>query len=279
MRCYYEHSDGDLRVNFVMYVVFLQQLRGPLAQSMQLRASFFDAFADIGSQQAKTFLAAKLARASSDAAAIQLRQNIDGAAVTLAPDSMQQLTQNLRGALVQDFIGVMQQYVRQEVAAALPTSLRALHLAPEAVQVNINASRRSNVDLLAINLPVPSDGEARKRLAKDTLLVSQYLRQKFAETSLSKQSQQLSIAKMSTVYSNVLKVKKWQTTVGDAPIVGQIGRAQMHYTHADHPLMEQVWSELRDFREGVVQRVLRVSAMANAHDASRRRSRSPRGAL
>jgi hypothetical protein len=270
MRCYHEHSDGDLRVNFVMYVVFLQQLRGPLARSMQLRASFFDAFADVGSQQAKAFLAAKLARASSDAAATQLQQNVDVTAAMPALFS-RRVVEGLRGEL--------QEYVRREIATALPTSLRALHLAPEAVQVNINASRRSNAELLAINLPVPSDGEARKRLAKDTLLVSQYLRQKFAETSLSEQSQRLSVAGLCAVYSHMLKVKKQQTTVGDAPVVGQIGRAQMHYTHADRPLMEQLWSELREFREGVVQRVLFENMKACAHDASRSRSRSPRGAM
>jgi len=179
--------------------------------------------------------------------------------MTLAPDSMQQLVQHLGGALV----------------AALPAALRALHLAPDAVQKNNNASRRSNAELLTINLPVPEDAAAQQRLAKDTLLVSSYLRKKFAETSLSETAQRQSVAGFRSMYSQALKMK--QRELGDAPMAGQMGWAQMHYTHTDRPLMDQGWADLGDFREALVRRILCQNARAAAHDAAR--SRSPRQRL
>jgi hypothetical protein len=48
-----------------------------------LRSSFFDAFSDIGSHAAKTFLEAKLKRAAGDQAAIQLRSETDGQSLEL----------------------------------------------------------------------------------------------------------------------------------------------------------------------------------------------------
>jgi hypothetical protein len=53
-----------------------------------------------------------------------------------------------------------------------------LQLAPEAVQVNLNSSRRSNADLRRINLPPPSTPEEAAELARNTLLVSSYLQNK-----------------------------------------------------------------------------------------------------
>lgn len=45
---------------------------------MQLRASYFEAFSDIGSAHAKSFLLAKLARAAAEPMAAQLRAEVDG---------------------------------------------------------------------------------------------------------------------------------------------------------------------------------------------------------
>ena len=78
MRCHFYTEAGVLYLNFTSHVLFLQHSAGPLARSMQLRASFFDAFADIGSQQAKEFLLAKLRRAEVDPAAARLRAEVDG---------------------------------------------------------------------------------------------------------------------------------------------------------------------------------------------------------
>lgn len=70
--------DGVLWLNYIAFVVFVNNLPGPLAKTLHLRSSFFDAFSDIGSQSAKFFLQAKLRRASDDPAAAQLRSETDG---------------------------------------------------------------------------------------------------------------------------------------------------------------------------------------------------------
>jgi hypothetical protein len=62
-------KDGVLWLNCISFVVFVNSLPGPLAKALHLRSSFFDAFADIGSQSAKHFLHAKLERAAGDQAA------------------------------------------------------------------------------------------------------------------------------------------------------------------------------------------------------------------
>ena len=59
-------------------MLFVNKLPGPLAARIQLRASFFDAFTDIGSAHAKAFLLAKLARAAAEPVAAQLRAEVGG---------------------------------------------------------------------------------------------------------------------------------------------------------------------------------------------------------
>ena len=77
-RCYSVVIDGVLWLNYLAFVVFVNNLSGPLARTLHLRSSFFDAFTDIGSQSAKCFLEAKLKRASRDPAAAHLRSETDG---------------------------------------------------------------------------------------------------------------------------------------------------------------------------------------------------------
>jgi hypothetical protein len=83
-RCFSAEEDGVLWLNFISFVVFVNGLPGPLAKSLNLRSSFFDAFSDIGSHAAKTFLEAKLQRAAGDQAASQLRSETDGQSLELA---------------------------------------------------------------------------------------------------------------------------------------------------------------------------------------------------
>ena len=78
MRCHWEIEGGKVYANFIMYIVCMHRLHGPLARALQLRATFFDAFADIGSEQAKAFLFAKLHRVATDPAAAQIRSELDG---------------------------------------------------------------------------------------------------------------------------------------------------------------------------------------------------------
>lgn len=71
---------GVLFLNFTACVLFVNKLPGALAARMQLRASFFEAFTDIGSAHARSFLLAKLARAAAEPVAAQLRAEVDGPA-------------------------------------------------------------------------------------------------------------------------------------------------------------------------------------------------------
>jgi hypothetical protein len=77
-RCYSMVIDGVLWLNYLAFVVFVNNLPGPLAKTLHLRSSFFDAFTDIDSQLARSFLEAKLRRAANDPAAAQLRAEADG---------------------------------------------------------------------------------------------------------------------------------------------------------------------------------------------------------
>lgn len=79
-RCYSMVIDGVLWLNYLAFVVFVNNLPGPLAKTLHLRSSFFDAFTDIGSQSARSFLEAKLKRAAEDPAAAHLRSETDGPA-------------------------------------------------------------------------------------------------------------------------------------------------------------------------------------------------------
>lgn len=77
-RCYSVVIDGVIWLNYIAFVVFVKNLPGPLAKTLHLRSSFFDAFTDIGSQSARSFLEAKLKRAAEDPAAAHLRSEMGG---------------------------------------------------------------------------------------------------------------------------------------------------------------------------------------------------------
>ena len=77
-RCFSTVEDGVLWLNYISFVVFVNGLPGPLAKTLLLCSSFFDAFTDIGSRSAKAFLEAKLKRAAGDQVATQLRSDTDG---------------------------------------------------------------------------------------------------------------------------------------------------------------------------------------------------------
>ena len=123
-------DDGVLFLNYISFVVFVNNLPGPLAKALHLRSSFFDAFTDIGSRSAKTFIEAKLKRAASDPAAAHLRSETDG------PPSPQALDRWLETSLKVYVLEtlqarddrVLQQLGRQceQVVSAMQDSLRAL---------------------------------------------------------------------------------------------------------------------------------------------------------
>jgi hypothetical protein len=250
-------------MNFVAFVIFINHLRGPLAKSIQLRGSFLDAFTDIGSSQAQNLLVAKLRRAQSDLAAVQLRGEVD--AVVL-PES---------GRLV-----LSREDVRAAVKDAVMEVLTALRLQPEAAQVNINSSVRHNSDLRAINVPAPASQEEADALADATLLVTTYLRQKFATTELDELVQKHAVTAFKSRFSSTLKDFKMEVMEAageEMPVVGQIGRAQPHYVKGDRDLMDEVWERLQVERRQVVRKVqARLAAWAArtaASPSSRSRSR------
>ena len=142
-----------------MYVMSTHHFRGPLARTLQLRATFFDAFTDIGSDRAKAFLVAKLQRAAADPAAEALRAGIDASSPLAS--SLDQIVDALEGRIVHMLEGRMRLCIQRELAAALPPALRLAQLVPEAVQINLNSSSRSNADLRAINVPPPLGPAAR----------------------------------------------------------------------------------------------------------------------
>ena len=84
-RCFSIVIDGVLWLNYISFIVFVNNLPGPLARTLNLRSSFFDAFTDIGSHSAKVFLGRKLMRAHSDLAASHLRCETDGSAEQIRP--------------------------------------------------------------------------------------------------------------------------------------------------------------------------------------------------
>jgi hypothetical protein len=280
--CHAFVEDGVLWLNLTGFVVFVNRLQGKLAKALQLRGSFFDAFADVGSQQAKAFLEAKLRRAAADPAAAELRAGIDGPATALMTQgSIHELAAALQGALVGAMQGVIEQCVRREVRAALPVVLDVAQLAPEAVQVNINAPSRSNADLRRINLVPPETAEEEAELVDGTLLVTKYLRQKFAHEDLSPLVRERAVQSFRSFFSTLLKTRKAAATAPDnMPMAGQIGRAQVHYRHADRPLMDQVWEAAAEHRALLVKKleadVNSAATQIAARVARLARSRSPR---
>ena len=78
LSCFAVKADGILLLNFTACILFVNKLPGVLAARMQLRASYFDAFTDIGSAHAKAFLLAKLTRSALDPVAKQLCVEVDG---------------------------------------------------------------------------------------------------------------------------------------------------------------------------------------------------------
>lgn len=254
-KCFAFVEDGVLRLNFLASVVFLNGLPGPLAKTLQLRGSFFDAFTDIGSQQAKAFLLAKFQRAAADPAAAQLRGEVDGPAggrdgnlLRLFPELMEHFTLSVKG---------MFQELSQELRHEVRVAVSSLQLAPEAVQ---------------------DTPKAAHALASDTLLVTDFLKQKFGEAGhgvpLSEVIQRLAVQSFKNYFSVTLKaVKTEELGAAALPLAGQILRAQVHYRRGDRPLMEGVWVTTQPYRRQVVTRLLREHSAAALHD--RGRSRSP----
>lgn len=121
-----------LYLNFMACVLFVNKLSGTLAARMHLRSSFFDAFTDIGSSHAKSFLLAKLARASAEPVAAQLRAEVDGpsaAAVSsdVAPQSIEAaVTRALESVLPRMTAAMLEQQARHhgvlEIARSRVTS-------------------------------------------------------------------------------------------------------------------------------------------------------------
>jgi hypothetical protein len=239
---------------------------------------------EVGDQRIYAEVDANAAGSSSDARAFVLgpqeaaRQG--QAVLTSSPTWMPLLVRDLQPCL--------QDMMARALASALPVALRSVQLSPDAVQVNINSSGRSNADLRSINLPPPeSEEEEARALASDTLLVSVFLKRKFAEVRadgvvLSAVTQARAVKGVLGNFSSALKVAKARA-MGAVPVpyAGQIGRAQVHYRYSDRPLMERVWTETEPFRALLVTRLQRELAAAAEEESvgrPRARSRSARAA-
>jgi len=241
----------------------------------------------VGDQRLHEVLDANAASSSGDARAFVLgvqeaerqSQALQPAAAShfsFEPEMLQQITTAVEAAYERTLPRVL--------AALLPDAIRALQLAPPPVQVNLNASSRSNADLGLINVRPPADEAAGRALATDTLLVTTYLKQKFAEEGrLSAVARSQAVQSFCPFFGTGLKTRKALSMADGeaAPMVGQLGRSQGHYRHADRPLMDAEWDATRLHREQLVRRILSANESAAARDAAvlrSTRSRSPRAA-
>jgi hypothetical protein len=253
--CFAMFAEGKLLLNFVAVVIFVNKLPGVLAKRMQIRSSLLDAFTDIGSVHAKAFLEAKLSRAGIDPVAADLRAEVDGPSnIPLAEVSTLSFSiamANLETRLNES----LQKTMLEALRVALPPALSLAQLAPEAVQVNLNTSRRSNADLRRINLPPPSSDEDSHVLARNTLTVSVYLLEKLTnEPGVYPRVARHVLQKYRGPFSAYAKKRKQE--LGSVTFVGQLGRSQVHYTHSDRHFLDECWANTTQTRSRILEEVI-----------------------
>ena len=287
--CAYNNGTPVLLVDFPIVVLILFRLKTIEARSLQI-GNFHQGLVLMGGNEDVARAMAQHWRAERDATPSnqflqflglavehEVTEPSSSGAVALTPEHLQQFISDLRQHhedLRRELL-LRHDDLHRDLVSSIPTALRALHLAPEAVQVNLNRSSRSNADLHRINLTIPTTNAERTILVRDTLQVTTYLKQKFAELNLSDVAQMRVVTSFRPAFSQALKVKMEIILAGAAlPMVGQIGRAQVHYRHKDRPHMEEVWCSLRDLRQSTIRRIVRQNAASAAEDAARSRSRS-----
>jgi len=234
--CFKYVSNGISWINYTFFIVYLQELRGPLARQIQLASGFLDALVDIGSSQARSVLNARLIRASHDPAAQQLRAEVDGSSAASTTPSTEQME-------------LWMQTIQQSIAASAQQAVDAAIQRMTPVQVNVNKTPRSNEDLLRINLPAPTTLEEADALAKRTLFVTDFLRNFLPKMipgieDVPNLLQQLVTAVRTKFAGALMQAKAERGTVVRC---GQLGRSQPHYEMEDAALMTSVAADLHDY--------------------------------
>ena len=148
-------------------------------------------------------------------------------------------------------------------------------LSSQAAQININhGSHRRNSDLAAINVPVPTTPEAAIALRRATISVNAFLKKRIRETGspiCDKSVHKSCFDCVQKIIMEDIKVNLEQAAVVGGSSVryaGQIGRAQLHLTRRDLPLLNACFDKhSNDIKRMLVglneAAIARFSMMAN----------------
>ena len=271
MKCFGVTEDGVVKLNYTAYVIFMQRLPGALARQLQLRASFFDAFTDIGSPQARSFLAAKLQRAENDPAAEHLRSEMGNPeALTLADvnGSITHLANSLAALEVRlqkaaethiektgsGILDGIQKFVKDQLAqwsdwrVSLRTSFdEAIAAARNSGFLQIGRQvggsgvhLRRQEELLAQCRQIPADQFEIFKRSGCMLCISTFL-----ENSLPPEQQYI-IRHFMPTFATALKERKLReaTDLGETPwIAWKEGEWRIVYTETDRAMMRLLFQE------------------------------------
>lgn len=219
-----------LRLNFTAYVVFVNRLPGPLAKTMQLRSSFFDAFTDIGSHQTKIFLEAKLKRAAADPAAAQLRSEVEGEGLKRKREEVELLELDLRCAKARSEIAKVQ----------VESYLHCFELGAKVGVVFDDRARLQLRDMVGSLAPQHHHqvADRRKEICVRAFLLSKHVNPKTYEVKLGKIVARLKREKLRAAgASEALPTKTIEVN-------GQVVEAKLYFEE-DAGLFDLGWEQLR----------------------------------
>ena len=239
-----------LWLNFTAFVVFVNRLPGPLAKTLHLRSSFFDAFTDIGSQQAKAFLEAKLRRAAADPAAAQLRSEVDGDSCLKRKRAETELLElDLRCARASvEIARARAEIARADAdAATVRDEMKKaqigtyLHCFEMVARVGVRFDDRARLqvrDMVGSVAPAGGPTERRKELCVRSFLLSKKVDPKQYETRFGKIAARRKREKLKAAgLSEVLPTKTIEVN-------GQVVEAKLYFEDEDSDVFNESWEEL-----------------------------------
>ena len=213
-----------LYLNFTACVLFVNKLSGSLAARMHLRSSFFDAFTDIGSSHAKSFLLAKLARASAEPVAAQLRAEVDGPSAVAASSDV----------ALRTWLESRLNSLEKKVENITVSSAASAHGILEITRSNHSEAERH---LLSIGTKV-TDGHLRLiAIEGGPLHLSVFLSERGVQADI--------IRRLTPTFSAEVKRRKLDRYAGEGPfwIAVSQGSWRPFYTEADRDLINEVFED------------------------------------
>jgi len=207
-------------------VLFVNKLPGILAARMQLRASYFDAFTDIGSAHAKSFLLAKLARASAEPVAAQLRSEVDGPSEASRHQSSD--------AALRFWLESRLKALEGMVANIAASSAASAHGVLEITRSNHSEAERH---LLSIGTKVTDGNLNLISIEGGPLHLSVFLSERGVKEDI--------IRRLSPTFSAEVKRRKVAQYTGEGPfwIALSQGSWRPFYTEADRDLISEVFED------------------------------------